>query len=223
MRKLSVCNACKIACYCSKDCQRTDWQKHKSMCRQQTACREMLKSFANSPAGLLGRLFLPDGISAYEYYERLDRWVEFHKLVLSECAIFGLELHRDVSNCQRQVMYVGVRPRVRDEHKDKHGKFFSFVAAYPIDISEALERYPPSCPTSLAYLKKRQDDSLKDGKGNVAGMIVEVFDGPSNLIPLTSLREEMLKDRQYPGVKWRECLMFHIDSGLKLTPKTMRF
>lgn len=42
--KLSLCGSCKSIAYCSKDCQKTDWNNHKTKCLKLKSEREHLKS-----------------------------------------------------------------------------------------------------------------------------------------------------------------------------------
>ncbi|KAF5325093.1 hypothetical protein D9619_010016 [Psilocybe cf. subviscida] len=50
--KLSKCGGCKIAQYCSRECQKADWQKHKDQCKSNQLLHEACPEYASEIAHL---------------------------------------------------------------------------------------------------------------------------------------------------------------------------
>ncbi|KAL9186949.1 hypothetical protein ACHAXT_010669 [Thalassiosira profunda] len=47
---LKICNACKTAKYCSRDCQLSHWSIHKAECRMRVAEKAFDKKLSETPA-----------------------------------------------------------------------------------------------------------------------------------------------------------------------------
>ena len=39
--KLQCCAACRVVNYCSKECQKTDWKRHKAECKPRTELKQL--------------------------------------------------------------------------------------------------------------------------------------------------------------------------------------
>ncbi|KAH9948573.1 hypothetical protein B0H21DRAFT_820890 [Amylocystis lapponica] len=86
-KPLHKCARCKAAKYCSKECQKADWKKHKGICANNAALADALRKHDSTPLGALERLMLPDGVSFYEFDQRLEQWVRFHTATLMGAAM----------------------------------------------------------------------------------------------------------------------------------------
>ncbi|KAJ7584145.1 hypothetical protein C8J56DRAFT_1054679 [Mycena floridula] len=74
--KLSQCAACKGVRYCSKECQKADWSKHKSYCTARVAERRDLATKTGIPSCM------------DDFYA----WMEFYDAPLKNCAVAAFEL-----------------------------------------------------------------------------------------------------------------------------------
>ncbi|TCD61348.1 hypothetical protein EIP91_008575, partial [Steccherinum ochraceum] len=214
-KHLSLCAGCKAAKYCSRDCQKKDWPRHKATCQTNKTLVETLRAHSETPLGVLDRLVLPDGISMYELDQRLEKWVSFHSPTLMGATIHCINLPGNVTNARKKVMYVKLQPRERREHYDAPGLYFEFVDAYAVDIEEAMGWESP-WPESLDQLKKLQDDSERDGRGGVTAAMVEVKPLAVQTVPFGSMKN--LGIRRALST-WKETLKNDINQGKKFGPQ----
>ncbi|KAH8101791.1 hypothetical protein BXZ70DRAFT_906364 [Cristinia sonorae] len=90
---LFKCSGCGIDKYCSKECQKRDWPKHKIKCR-------MNQHTSN---------IIPDRIS--DIPERLRHFTSKHRPVLAAAAYQALGLETDISRAHSNLFVVCLRPR----------------------------------------------------------------------------------------------------------------
>jgi len=186
-------------------------QRHKVKCRTNKTTVESLKAHASTPAGVLDRLLLPDGVSMYELDQRLEKWVSFHSPTLMSATIHCIDLPGNLANARNKVMYVKLRPREKREHYDSPALYFEFVDAYPVDIDEAM-RWNSPWPESLIQIRQMQEESARDGRGGVTAAMVEVKPLAVQTVPFGSLKNLGIRRKVSA---WKDRLQSDIDKGKK--------
>jgi hypothetical protein len=87
---LMKCNRCKLAYYCSKECQVTDWKSHKKTCEavgsREKACRSALKTSQTTACGFIDSNYFD---IAKEVYKKTQAFNVTKKELLVEIDFFG--------------------------------------------------------------------------------------------------------------------------------------
>ncbi|KAI0656435.1 hypothetical protein C8Q70DRAFT_1011720 [Cubamyces menziesii] len=211
-KPLFQCGRCKAHMYCSRECQKADWQKHKFICETNTAFFNHIEEQSNSLAGLMHRRTLVDGISLSEYNERIRKWVRFHNTTIMAVTTYALRLPEDETRARRYVLYIKLGPRPQAEHQGAAGKYFRVVDAEVLTCTEAAKR-PSPWPESLEQLKIVQDAEEREGKGTVAVAMVECPPLAIQIVPFGQIKD-MEGGKVYEG--WKSFLMKWVEQGKKL-------
>ncbi|KAI0077804.1 zf-MYND-domain-containing protein [Panus rudis PR-1116 ss-1] len=209
-KPLKACSRCKSAAYCSRECQKKDWPRHKPACNHNADLAEALKGHAETLEGQLQRFTLPDGITLYELDQRLEKWVRFHNTTLMVVTMHAIRVTEDLMRARTHVLYITLRARPRKEHGDSAGKFFAIKDAQVLSIAEARKKEAP-WPESLDQLNSLQEDSEANGRGQVAAAMVQCEPLAVQTVPFGSLRD-------IPGSvynNWKARLMEDIEKGKK--------
>ncbi|KAI0667934.1 hypothetical protein C8Q78DRAFT_1051105 [Trametes maxima] len=210
-KKLFACSRCKAQTYCSRECQKADWQNHKGACQNNNTLESRLREHESTPEGLLDRLFLVDGVSMHELDQRLEKWVRVHSRALMATTLHALRLPEDVGRSRTQVLYVRLAPRGQAEHQGVPGKFFRIEDAEVVSWDDAMSRKAP-WPESLSQLRLMQDESERMDRGGVAAAMVECPPLAVQTVPFGSMKNLREKVRE----DWKSFLMAQVEQGKKL-------
>ncbi|KAI0750189.1 hypothetical protein C8Q80DRAFT_676537 [Daedaleopsis nitida] len=210
-RELFNCSRCRSVTYCSKECQRADWKKHKPICENNSVLESRLKEHESTPGGLLDRLMLVDGISLYELDQRLEKWVRFHNTTLMAATIQALRLPADLSRARTHLLYVTLAPRGEAEHGGSPGKFFRVEDAVVIDVEDAMARKSP-WPESIMQLRQVGAEMEGNGRGTIAAAMIECPPLAVQTVPFGSLTELAMKKTMLHGT-WKSFFMSHVEQG----------
>ncbi|KZO91875.1 hypothetical protein CALVIDRAFT_567893 [Calocera viscosa TUFC12733] len=113
--KLQLCAGCGLHRYCSKDCQRKAWPKHKEMCQQNQRNMQL----PDKQAGL----------------KRLNTFTQKHKPHLHVAGIRALDILEDIGNCKERVLLVMIRERdASDPASRKAERAFRCFDAKVVDL-----------------------------------------------------------------------------------------
>ncbi|CAL1715886.1 unnamed protein product [Somion occarium] len=172
-KPLQKCAGCGISRYCSKECQKKDWVVHKIACQMNTLYVDMLKHQDSTPMGRMLCAGLPDDLTMHELDNRLAKWVRFHTTNLVIACFIAIRINDDLDNCNKEVLYISVRPRPQSEHEGYPGKYFAIKDAYPVNIQTTMH-WPMPWPPTLLQLQEVQRARESEGRGRVAGYIISL-------------------------------------------------
>ncbi|KAI0788283.1 hypothetical protein C8Q74DRAFT_671698 [Fomes fomentarius] len=212
-KQLFACSRCRSQAYCSKECQKADWKNHKTACENNGLLASRLKAHEATPAGLLERLMLVDGVSMYELDQRLERWVRFHNPTLMAATIQALRLPLDVSRARTHLLYVTLSPRGEAEHGGNAGKYFRVEDAVVIELDDAARR-PSPWPESISQLSQMADEMERNGMGTVAAAMIECPPLAVQTVPFGSMTERALRKEMLHDT-WKTFFMAHVEQGVK--------
>lgn len=184
---------------------------HKANCKAKVELTAALKEHENTPAGILDRFFLPEGISRYELDQRLEKWVKFHHPTLLAACLHGLRVPEDLDNTRKMVLYMKLS--AREDHGGSAGKYFRVVEAYPVKVDEAMKK-PSPWPESLTQLRAMQDESERLKRGHQTAVMVECPPLAVQTVPFGSMKS-MKALVIMP--QWKEVLTRDIENGKKFT------
>ncbi|KAJ7837959.1 hypothetical protein B0H14DRAFT_3870232 [Mycena olivaceomarginata] len=117
---LTKCSQCRTALYCSKECQRADWKRHKIYCQMTTRF---------PPAAD------PDTGGEPQVQRHLRLWTSRFNDSLMCAIIVALDLHKHPENLDKFGLVVTLRPRVHPEA----GSRFSLISAEIGTLSGLME------------------------------------------------------------------------------------
>ncbi|KAJ7195306.1 hypothetical protein GGX14DRAFT_575626 [Mycena pura] len=184
-----VCGACKVACYCSVECQKSHWKEHKGLCRIRTK-RAKLEDGLKAEAIRKDKPYASQAILRQWYYDNVD--------IVDYTIVQTLELYKGLNDALWRTHAVVFYLR-----GDGRGPRYS--AASEIDFSDA-EAVP------LATLARTDDLNIAPallralglGSRAVAIVVFTLYD-ESDLVLVES--RDLLPEREWAAmekdVMWR--------------------
>ncbi|RPD54790.1 hypothetical protein L226DRAFT_493710 [Lentinus tigrinus ALCF2SS1-7] len=213
-KKLFACSGCRSQQYCSKECQKADWKKHKPMCQNNMMVESALKAHEGTLEGMMDRLTLVDGVSVYELDKRLEKWVQWHKQNLLVATIKALRLSEDASRARTHILCIKLEPRGQAEHQGAPGKYFRVEDAEVVEVEECMRRDRP-WPESIAQVRQMDEDSGRNGRGYVAAAMIECPPLYVQTVPFGSITERSGRLLVLDGM-WKEDLVRNVEEGQRV-------
>ncbi|KAI0648657.1 hypothetical protein C8Q79DRAFT_462148 [Trametes meyenii] len=210
-RKLSSCGGCGRQFYCSRECQRADWQTHKPQCQTEDMIQRALVQLDTTPEGVPLRAGLPDGMSLVTLDAHRDEWVRYHNQNVLIAAVHALRLLEDIHRTRTHFLYVHLAPRPRAEHEGFAGKLFRIEDARAVEWAEA-ERWP------LPWPLLRQETTLTQQEGEAGGLgpvAMAYIDCPNRLplLPMPMARLPIMEGEVNP--QWKEAFTSWVENGVQ--------
>ncbi|KAH9917462.1 uncharacterized protein B0H18DRAFT_34766 [Fomitopsis serialis] len=186
MVKLFVCSSCKKIYYCSRACQKKNWNHHKHICAEQKA---------------LNQIF--DGLSLLSPLaaQRQKHWFEWRQCIDERPYVNALRLHKD---CGQARTHLIIEESVYTPDADRR---FTVVRCGVFRIHEALteiERImrlkPGGGAEACSHSLKRQP---QDGPQSIAFIVFRFSEGVAPWLDRRTIDAEDLEQMPY-NPKWRQ-------------------
>ncbi|PPQ91624.1 hypothetical protein CVT25_012805 [Psilocybe cyanescens] len=193
---LSKCSGCKIALYCSKDCQRAGWPVHKTTCKLNQRSQTMAAALAaQSPAAA----------AQGDVFKALRAFCSKHRPSIAEYGIRALDLPLDPTRSLREVVLI----KVKSVPNAKRAEMSFMALSAELVPAEALGRAQGEELRSQLKNFEQQQKRM----GQLGGIMVLVFDidtNMSNACPV-GFGKDVLTLK--PGQPWKEPLLRTLNSG----------
>ncbi|KAJ6557909.1 hypothetical protein B0H19DRAFT_1376464 [Mycena capillaripes] len=200
---MRLCTQCKMRQYCSTDCQKSDWGRHKTECEVQAAKME-------------ADVHLHPGLA-----EDYDTWrTAMGPMLPTWLCVHGLAVHDHPEHIQTKFVLLGLQEK--SERPDTPLKMFKYKSITVLDRSCLAQLFGPSTAPEMIELIGHSDEEAKaQGKAGAAMLVVCVTppDGKTHvskflrLNPVLLRMEELL---QKPLVGWKNHMKNLINEGKNL-------
>ncbi|KAE9405094.1 hypothetical protein BT96DRAFT_916292 [Gymnopus androsaceus JB14] len=198
--KLQACSNCKTARYCSKECQKQDWELHKSACK--------LYTDSNTVESKLQR------------YLRL--WIARFHVSLTHAIVPALELQKNPTNIDNFGMIIHLQPR---KHRES-GSRFTLQSATIVPMAQLKLLYEGAAGgNAILQEHARQRAALQKksaAREDYATIVVIAQNtGPGNRLDVEmsftpiSLTRSFIQNPRFsdPTLAWRETLMVQVENN----------
>ncbi|KAF8209443.1 hypothetical protein K438DRAFT_1811052 [Mycena galopus ATCC 62051] len=226
-KKMSVCSACASAPYCSVECQRQHWKKHKVNCKKVTS-GELTRLAMSLPVGDIGDPHRQGNRTSGKVFEDLMAWAQVHNEdSLTVVAWHALGLVRDVEARKSKILLLGLCRTSSNDPKTYYT--CKDVCVVPVADMKRIFKHVSQNPSRI--LKDAEEQRLRDGA--IGGMLVmsveqaaddsrpilEAVGKVANMIfqPLGVFevhRTTFQRIGQLPEPVWRACLDNTLRGGL---------
>ncbi|KAJ7452889.1 hypothetical protein FB451DRAFT_1282341 [Mycena latifolia] len=225
--KLSICSACSSAPYCSVECQRQNWKKHKVDCRRITS-GELAREAMSHPVGNLGDSRCQSGRTMGQGLQDLGAWAQVHNGdALTVVAWQALGLLHDIEARKSKVLVLGLCRTPSSTPKT----YYTLKEAAVVPVAELKRIFKGRSQHPGRILKEHEQIRLADGAlGAMLVMCVEQAEDDSRTVveALTQIstltfqplgvfkvhRENLTRIGQLPEALWKACLANALRGGL---------
>ncbi|KAJ6472281.1 hypothetical protein C8R47DRAFT_1221788 [Mycena vitilis] len=186
---LHKCIQCKIAMYCSKECQRADWKRHKPYCQMVT----------NSPPATD-----PETGGEHAFQRHLRLWTARFNGSLVCASIVAMRLNKRPSNIDNFGLVVTLQPRPHAEA----GARFRLVSAVLTPLREMQALYMPG---QLVQMHEQHRDELKAETNGL-----QVARRVANRASPVCVSKKMVRSARLtdPTLDWYISLKMQVDGNL---------
>ncbi|KAE9388232.1 hypothetical protein BT96DRAFT_927203 [Gymnopus androsaceus JB14] len=199
--KLQACSNCKTARYCSRECQKQDWELHKSACK--------LYTDSNTAQSRLQR--------------HLRLWIARFHVSLTHAIVPALELQKNPTDIENYGMIIHLQPR---KHRESGSRFTSQSATI-VPMAQLKLLYEGAAGgNTILQEHARQRAALRkksEGREDYATMLVIAQNtGPGNRLnveirfTLISLTRSFIQTPRFsdPTLAWRATLMLEVKNNI---------
>ncbi|KAJ7184657.1 hypothetical protein C8R46DRAFT_938641 [Mycena filopes] len=164
--KMKLCSACSSAPYCSVECQRLHWKRHKVDCRRVTS-GELLREALSDPIGNIGDGHRTGTRSMGKVLQDLGAWAEAHNgLTLTVVAWQALGLLGDIEARKSKVLILGLCRTTSTTPK----MYYTLKDAHVASVAELKQRFKHHSSNPGRIL--REQEQIRQADGAIGAMLV---------------------------------------------------
>ncbi|KAF8188938.1 hypothetical protein K438DRAFT_1972124 [Mycena galopus ATCC 62051] len=152
---MRLCAQCKLAYYCSSDCQRNDWKRHKLLCKKQAARLA-------EDAKMSGQVAVDFEAWHMAVNTTLFTWI----------CCYGLAIYRHPENVSSQ--YVLLFLRQRQPRPSNVRRLFLYENIQAVDRSETCSRLGID-QEMIEYFRNKNEQAKKTGHIGAATLVVLIL------------------------------------------------
>ncbi|KZT63749.1 hypothetical protein DAEQUDRAFT_89062, partial [Daedalea quercina L-15889] len=142
--RLFACSSCKLALYCSAECQKAGWSFHKSVCKSMEKERSQLKEMDKlflSANGVIRKTVNPTAPLPSAIMDGFCSFAEKFKLPLMEAGYNALRVAKDPSFSARAVLLVRLDYASERAQSSRLWARFKVLYALPMTYDELCKTY----------------------------------------------------------------------------------
>ncbi|KAI0752798.1 hypothetical protein C8Q80DRAFT_1267287 [Daedaleopsis nitida] len=182
------CTGCSIEIYCSRECQKKAWSRHKEKCA-------------------LNRKYQPDGGGEPKPMKDLRAFTSKHRPTISEAAATALGVAEDPKRAQEFVFVIFLRPRPASTHVET--AFFAFGA-----VIVPFSAFTPDQEREMrGQLKNAHDLNVKNGSQGAMEVVLICLDPNVVNVVMMGFSDDP-SPVENPGENWKHWLLHRLNEGI---------
>ncbi|KAM5537922.1 hypothetical protein V8D89_008398 [Ganoderma adspersum] len=182
------CGGCSIEIYCSKECQKKAWSRHKEKCA-------------------LNRKYQPAGGGEPKPMKDLRAFTSKHRPTISEAAATALGVAQDPKRAQEFVFVIFLRPRPASGRIET--AFFAFGAAVVPFSAFSKEQIAEM----KGQLKSAHDLNVKNGSLGAMEVVLMCMDPNVVNVVMMGFSDDP-SPLENPGENWKHWLLNRLNEGV---------
>ncbi|KDQ07502.1 hypothetical protein BOTBODRAFT_180681 [Botryobasidium botryosum FD-172 SS1] len=187
---LKKCSSCHLDEYCSRECQKNAWPRHKALCKRNTTAQQIGKG-------------IPFSEGMWPFFRK-------HRPTIANCALAALDLVADRTRYLRFVLVIELYPRP-ESRRVETSFYVADAKVIPVEeldveaqgmIKPTLFENEEACSMGTALVLLRGNFAHGDTVSSMTGIAFNIY----SLLGLV----------QRPGPPWKEVLKRMLNEGIVL-------
>ncbi|KAF8958171.1 hypothetical protein BDZ97DRAFT_1842914 [Flammula alnicola] len=213
--RLLSCAGCRVAHYCTRECQKNNWKDHKAACLLNQNGDNVVKKALDAGIKI-------NGLTFKEVDNRFRKWQQVAQPILSSCLLDALDLHSDVDRCFSHMLWVTVTENMsasttRAINGSDIVKYFCIQNAVVRSITDLLPTLTDAGMRSAITSTVENSRTMRQRGEGFGTLIMIVYLESLNLQQLITATLDKFEPRLMPRNKdWKKYMEILVAKGAVL-------